>query len=354
MHVSPFLFGEAGFFGGAERYVLELARHMAEQTPTTLVSFGRTAREESMGALKIRVLGGTHHVRGNIGNPLTWELWGALRSADVIHCHQQHILASSLAAVFARLTGRRAFVTDLGGGAWDISAYVSTDRWYHGHLHISEYSRRIFGQTELARAHVIYGGVDTERFAPAPGTPRDGRTVFVGRLMPHKGVNYLVEAAEDGLPVELIGRPYAPEFTTYLRELAQGKPVTFRHDLDDAGIVDAYRRAQCVVLPSVYRPWGGGETTVPELLGQTLLEGMACGTPAICTDVASMPEIVRDGETGFVVPPNDAAALRDRLRWLRDHPAEVERMGANARRDVLERFTWPQVVRHCLAVYTAP
>ena len=52
---------------------------------------------------------------------------------------------------------------------------------------------------------------------------------------------------------------------------------------------------------------------MPELLGQTLIEGMACGTPAICTDVASMPEVVEDGVTGFVVPPNDPAYLGAKL-----------------------------------------
>ena len=68
----------------------------------------------------------------------------------------------------------------------------------------------------------------------------------------------------------------------------------------------------CVVLPSVYRS-AAGETKVPELLGQTLLEGMACGLPAVCTRVASMPEVVDDGVTGFVVPPNDPTALGERL-----------------------------------------
>ena len=65
-------------------------------------------------------------------------------------------------------------------------------------------------------------------------------------------------------------------------------------------MIEAYRRASCVVLPSVYQTMYGDKTNVPELLGQTLLEGMACGTPAICTDVASMPEVVQDQVTGFV------------------------------------------------------
>jgi glycosyltransferase involved in cell wall biosynthesis len=101
----------------------------------------------------------------------------------------------------------------------------------------------------------------------------------------------------------------------------------------------------------VYRDCYGFESRVPELLGQTLIEGMACGTPAVCTAVASMPEVVADGETGFVVPPNDPPTLRARLEYFRDDPAGVAEMGSAGRRRVLDRFTWPCVVARCLAAY---
>src|SRR5207244_4178529 len=97
----------------------------------------------------------------------------------------------------------------------------------------------------------------------------------------------------------------------------------------------------------------GGESRVPELLGQTLLEGMSCGTPAICTNVASMPEVVEDGVSGFVVPPNDPVTLGNRIQWLRDHPREAKEMGQAAQRRVLDKFTWPAVVRRCLDIYAA-
>ena len=99
------------------------------------------------------------------------------------------------------------------------------------------------------------------------------------------------------------------DYPNMLRARAAGKCVTFLHDADDAGLVAEYRRATCVVLPSVYTTPDGRTTLVPELLGQTLLEAMACGRPAICTDVASMPEVVVHGETGYVVPPGNPPAL---------------------------------------------
>src|SRR5450432_4043500 len=96
----------------------------------------------------------------------------ALRAADVVHCHQRHIVISSMSALLARLTRKRVFVSDLGGGGWDISRYISTENWYHGHLHISRYSRQVSNQAECPRAHVIMGGVDTARFSPDPAIPR--------------------------------------------------------------------------------------------------------------------------------------------------------------------------------------
>jgi glycosyltransferase involved in cell wall biosynthesis len=355
LHVVPALFGAGGVVGGAERYAIELARHMAEVAPTTLVSFGDEERREKVGRLDVRVLGGPWYVRGQRTNPVSPRLLAEVLRAGVVHCHQQHVLSSSLAAALCRATGRRVFVSDLGGGGWDVSAYVSTDRWYHGHLHISEYSRRQAGHEGRERAHVIMGGVDADKFKPSEEHAEEGErpVIYVGRLMPHKGVDDLVEALPRGMRLELIGRPYHEEFVADLRRLAEGKDVRFRHDCDDADLVDAYRRALCVVLPSVYRTRYGGETRVPELLGQTLLEGMACGAPAVCTDVASMPEVVEDGVTGFVVPPNDPEALKAKLVWLRENPSRRREMGEAARRRVLEKFTWPSVVRNCVEIYNS-
>jgi glycosyltransferase involved in cell wall biosynthesis len=354
LHIVPALFGaDDGVVGGAERYAFELARHMSLETPTRLVSFGERERTETLSQLQIRVIGKPWHVRGQRTNPVALQLVSELRKADVVHCHQQHVVASSLAALVCKLSGRRVFVSDLGGGGWDVSAYVSTDRWYHGHLHLSEYSRKVYGQADKPWAHVILGGVDTEKFSPDERVERDGTALFVGRLLPHKGVDDLVRAVAPDMRLELIGQAYDARFLEDLKALAAGKQVIFRHDCDDTMLVAAYRKALCVALPSVYQTMYGTRTLVPELLGQTLLEAMACGTPAICTNVASMPEVVEDGVTGFVVPARDAAALGEKLRWLREHPVEAQKMGAAARRRVLEKFTWGQVVRRCLEIYTA-
>jgi glycosyltransferase involved in cell wall biosynthesis len=352
IHLVPALFGaDDGIFGGGERYAFELARHMAAEVPTSLLTFGDRDRRETIDGLEVRVIGRPWHVRGQRTNPFSHRMFAELRDADVVHCYQQHVLVSSVAALFCRMSGRRVFTTDLGGGGWDISAYLSTDRWYHGHLHLSEYSLRLFGHDRNGSAHVVLGGVDTEKFSPSESVARGDMVLYAGRVLPHKGVDNLVKAMPPDMELQIIGHQFDQRFITDLHRLGAAKRVTFRHDCDDEALVAAYRRAACVVLPSVYRTMYGQETPVPELLGQTLLEAMACEAPTICTNVASMPEIVKDGITGFVVPPNDPAALGQRILWLREHPAEATTMGRLGRQCVLERFTWPQVVQRCLAIY---
>jgi len=352
LHMVPALFSNGdGITGGAERYAFELARHMAEEVPTTLVSFGEKNRHETIGGLSIRVIGKPWYVRGQRSNPVALSIFNELRAADIVHCHQQNILVSSLAAFACRVLGRRVFVTDLGGGGWDISAYLSTDKWYHGHLHISEYSRKISKHEEKPWGHVIMGGVDTEKFSPDDSVPREQTVLFVGRLLPHKGIDNLIEGLPTGLSLEIIGQVYDQKYFQDLRMMAERKAVTLRHDCDDRSLVKAYRRAMCTVLPSVYKNMYGGETRVPELLPQVLLEAMACATPVICTDIAGMSKIVEDRVSGFVVPPNNAFALGEKLNWLREHNPEARALGQAARYRVLENFTWPTVVRRCLEIY---
>ena len=361
-HLVPAPFDpDVGIVGGAERYAFELARHMSNRVVTQLVTFGTTARRERIGQLEMVVLADPYYVRGQRSNPVSPALMPVLRAGSVVHCHQQHVLASSIAAAFARFTGRRVFVTDLGGGGFDVSTFISTDRWYHGHLHISEYSRQVAGHSDSVTAHVILGGVDTDRFSPngrADAGPsdeasREPSVLFVGRILPHKGIHDLIAAVAPGVPIRIVGQALDSQYLGALRAQANGRQVTFVHDADDAVLIEEYRRAACVVLPSVYTTPDGQTTRIPELLGQTLLEAMACARPVICTAVASMTEVVVHGENGFVVPPNNPLALGASIDAILADPVRGDEMGRAGRERVLRHFRWEQVVDRCLDAYAA-
>lgn len=352
LHVVPSYFRkDGGVLGGAERYVVELARHMADVVPTQLLTFGTTPERWTVDRLDVSVERPWAHVRGQQQNPFYPALWKAIRRTDVVHFHQKHILNSSYGALLCRLMGRKGFVTDLGGGGWDVSAYIETSRWYRAELHLSRYAQVVSGNPRGERDPVILGGVDTTKFSPGHGgaLPRD-YFLFVGRILAHKGIDMVIEALGPDMHLVVAGQPYDPTYLADLKELARGKSVEFRHDVDDDELVALYRGARAVVLTSRYRDRYGCETLVPELLGQTLLEGMSCGAPAVATNVASLPEIVRPGLDGYVVEP-EVAALVEPLRTLWDQPHRAQAMGRSARERVLATFTWDLVVGRCLEAY---
>jgi glycosyltransferase involved in cell wall biosynthesis len=354
LHVSPQIFAPDGrIAGGGERYPFELARHMARRVPTRLLSFGPRDLDTRVDALPVRIVGGDWSERDRAHNPFSTELIREVLQADVVHCHQQHVLASKAAAAVCRLSGKRIAVTDHGGGAWDWTGRLPTSWLFERKLHVSRFSLESSGQHGDPGASVLFVGVDVDRFIPGPAVEGPPRALFVGRLLAHKGVDDLIAGLPEGVGLDVIGAPIDERYVRDLKELATGRDVAFHHDLDDAELVAAYQCALCVVLPSRYTDRYGNESAVPELLGQTLLEGMACGRPALCTRVGGMPEVVVDGRTGFVVDEASPSALGERLAWMRDHLGETNAMGQAARRHMLAEFTWDRVVERCLEAYRA-
>jgi glycosyltransferase involved in cell wall biosynthesis len=203
---------------------------------------------------------------------------------------------------------------------------------------------------------VIYGGVDPSRFRPDGGDHRRG-VLFVGRFTPHKGLDRLIEALPESAELTCVGSfghdPAPPEsgYGELLRRLAADRAVRFAGTAPDAELPVIYRRARVFVLPSVHRTVYGKDVAISELLGLSVLEAMASGTPVVCSRIGGVPETVRDGETGFLVDPGNVEQLRDRLATLLAHRALAERMGRAAREWVMERFTWDACAARCLAAY---
>jgi len=354
---SPTYFGSESVIGGGERYVHELALALSRHANVELVSFGRAGRTIEIGPRFVLRIHRACYPRGNIANPLNLLFLGDLRDADVIHCFQYSTLISNLSVVYARLAGRKVFATDLGGGGPSLSRVLRLGRYVNAFLLLSRFSARGYGEYG-SKVRVIYGGVDAGRFRPS-GAGKGEKVLFVGRVAPHKGVNYLIEAMPRRALLEVVGTgPADRGYYEYLLEVSRGSNVRFRNIGRPVGSLEAdrllaeeYSSALVTVLPSVYRDVYGNYSPAPELLGLVLLESMACGTPVIATSVGGLPEVVEDGRTGFVVPPNDPGALREKIQYFLDNPGESVRMGAEGKRVVLERFTWERVAERCLRAY---
>jgi glycosyltransferase involved in cell wall biosynthesis len=357
LHISPTWFGDGSVVGGGERYSIELARACAALTPTTFVSFDDRPSIRHDGRLRVRLLRKLPFPHPPMaGNPLHPGLYAEIRRAGVIHCHQADTFVTNAAIVAGAMLGKRVFVTDLGAGhPYAPSLKLPVLSRATGLLLLSEYSRTLWNEAPAwrrpARIDVIHGGVDSQRFHPG-SEPVTTEALFVGRIVRHKGIEHAIAAVEPPMRLVVAGRPYDPAYAAMLREAAGARDVTFREDVSDDELPALYARSLATIVPSVYRLWGGGETMVPELLGLVALESMACGTPPIVSRVASLPELVEDGVTGFVVPPNDPRAIAAALAALASDPARRADMGRRARRAVQARFTWSATAERCLRAYT--
>jgi glycosyltransferase involved in cell wall biosynthesis len=358
--VAPTPFGAGGLFGGGERYPLELARALATSVDTELVTFGPSAGlfpDPQGGGLRIRVLRAVTRLGGHPAHPVAPALpaRAVLGGADIIHTHHLWSAPSQAAIVAGRAAGKRIAVTDHGLPPAGLGRRLPG--LVHRFLTVSRYSADVLG-VPAARTSVIYGGADPGRFRPDAEARRAG-VLFVGRITPHKGLDRLIEALPEGASLTCAGtfghdlHPPESGYPDRLRRAAAGRDVrvTFAEAVADDELPVLYRQARVFVLPSVQQNCYGRRVAVSELLGLSVLEAMASGTPVVCSRLGGLPEIVADGETGYLVEPGDVAGLRARLEELLADPARAERMGRAARESVLARFTWQACAERCLAAY---
>ena len=353
-HISPTAFGAEGLFGGGERYPIELARALARHVDTRLVTFGRTAsRRTEASGLEVIVLRTLIRFKRHPVHPVASGLGRAARPTDIIHAHHMRAAPSRQIAVSATLRREAVCVTDhgLGGGGWG----GALPRLFDAYLTVSDHSAATLG-VPAERVRPIYGGADTDRFAPDPTTTRRG-VLFVGRLTPHKGVDRLLQALPPSVPLTIAGTsghdPKPPEsnYPGLLASLARTRSVRFAGAVSEMQLAELHRSAQVFVLPSVHTTCYGRRVEISELLGLSVLEAMASGTPVVASRIGGVSEIVTDGETGFLVEPGDIDALRERISLVLGDRRLARRMGEAARASVLERFTWERCAQRCLSAY---
>jgi glycosyltransferase involved in cell wall biosynthesis len=191
---------------------------------------------------------------------------------------------------------------------------------------------------------VAYDRVEAAAVASAPVL------VAVGRFTEVKRLPLLIEAfgrarRATGRPASLVlvgGYPGEWEgehpYDAIRRTGARDVFLAGWHDHD--ALAGFFAAADCVVLASVR-----------EQFGSVLVEGMACGLPAIAVNRLGPADIVRPGQTGWLVAPDDEAELAGALAQAIAHPEERLRRGAAARRDVLARYAWPALAQRLCALF---
>ena len=350
-------------WGGMETALKDMCEVLSQRVELdALVSAdGRSSIRETIRGVRIERLGS----RGTLfSQPLAWGLGRRLRqlAADIVHLHEpnplamvQFLLSGSTAPLVihyhsdivkqkrlrwlyrpwleAGLARAQAIVVG-SGELLDSSPVLS--RWKH-------------------KCAVIPFGIDLTRYlaierpAPEPLFPRSQPLILaVGRLAYYKGFQYLIEAMRS-LPetrLAIVGEgPERKKLESLITAADLARRVELCGQLNDGDLLEMYRRADLFCLPSCERS---------EAFGLVQLEAMGSGLPVVSTNLPTgMRAINRNGETGLVVPPRDAAALASALSSLAGDPALRAQMGAAARNRASELYSREVMGARLLELYGA-
>ncbi len=193
-------------------------------------------------------------------------------------------------------------------------------------------------------------GVDPDMFVPRSDRrdPARGFVIgYVGRLVPEKGVDLLLEAVSDLAGIwrlHIVGKgPQQSSLESMARRLGVGERVTFEGALPSLRMPAFYRELDALVLPSRSQPnW-------VEQFGRVLIEAMACGVPVIGSDCGEIPHVI--GEAGLIFPEGETLALRECLTRLMREPGLWAELSRRGRERVLEHFTQAEIAARTVAVY---
>ncbi|HWD74072.1 MAG TPA: glycogen synthase [Solirubrobacteraceae bacterium] len=233
---------------------------------------------------------------------------------------------------------------------------------------------RCYPAIDDRRVHVVYNGIDTDEYRPDPRTdvlerlgvdPGRPSVVFVGRITRQKGVPLLLRAAAHfDRSAQLVLCAGAPDTPGIGAEVAAGVQrlratrdgvIWIDHMLPKSDVIQLLGHATVFACPSIYEP-----------LGIVNLEAMACEAAVVASAVGGIVEVVRDGETGFLVefeqrpdtfdpvdPDEFASKFAACVNRLIADPGLARRMGKAGRRRAIEHFSWPAIAEQTVAIYTS-
>ena len=212
---------------------------------------------------------------------------------------------------------------------------------------ISEFNRNYLaekvGERISGKTHIVHCGIEPKIYKPTPLPRKTGgllEIIHIGSLQPYKGQRYLIEACqhlrENNIPFrcQIIGGGEEKEsLTKLINTLGLEFEIILLGNKTQQEVAHLLSTAHCYVQPSIITSAGKMEG-----IPVALMEAMACQLPVVATSLSGVPELVRPGETGYLVPPEDARAIADALMSIHHDPDRAAILAANGRSFVMQSF----------------
>jgi starch synthase len=375
-------------YGGAGVHVEYLARELRRLVDVRVHCMGAPRDEEGVTAYGVpEGLIDANAALRTLGTDLT--MVAGCDGTDLVHSHTWYAnLAGHLASLLYgvphvmsahSLEPLRPWKAEQLGGGYALSSWAEriaiegADAVVAVSAGMRDDVLRCYPEVDPGRVHVVHNGIDTEEYQPDRGTdvlarhgidPDRPSVVFVGRITRQKGLPHLLRASLALDPSAQIvlcaGAPDTDEIlgevTVLVEELRRDRDgvVWIQEMLPKPDVIQVLSHATVFACPSVYEP-----------MGIVNLEAMACEVPVVATATGGIPEVVQDGETGLLVPIEQAtdgsgtpldpsrfeADLASALGEVLADRDRARAMGTGGRRRAVEAFSWAAIATRTLDLY---
>jgi len=287
----------------------------------------------------------------------------SVRGEDISHIHSQWAHAGATVAMYGAMLLGKSFsftghAADLFRERAALKAKIDAAEFI---VCISEFHRDFYLSegADPEKLFVAYCGIDTDHFSPvrqprAPGAPL--RILSSGRLVEKKGFDVLIDALgilkDRGMAFKAtIGGsgPLEQDLRDRVTTADLGDHVTITGQAIKQEDIPAFMAEGHVYTLACQRAPDGDVDGLPQML----MEAMACGLPAVSTDLVGIPDLIHDGKTGLLVPPEDATALADALQRLDEDEALATQLAEAGRARVTSVFDFPSCLDPLIARYRA-
>jgi alpha-maltose-1-phosphate synthase len=365
-------------YGGAGVHVDFLARELRELVELAVHCWGAD-RPGAHGHVPGDALAGANSALATLSIDLS--MAASVADRDLVHSHTWYAnLAGYLAKLLYgvphvvtthSLEPMRPWKVEQLGGGYQVSSWAERTAIESADaiIAVSHGMRsdvlREYPAVDPARVHIVPNGIDSTLYAYTDardawtkyGLDPDRPTVlFVGRVTRQKGVPHLVRAAAKFSPkaqlVLCAGEPDTPElgreFLGLVDRLRAARDGVhwIQHMLPRDEVIQLLSGATVFACPSVYEPQG-----------IVNLEAMACRTAVVASDVGGIPDVVRNGVSGLLVPYNESDprgfedAFAERVNELLDNPERARSMGLAGWERAVQEYGWSAIAAHTVAVY---
>lgn len=345
--------------GGLGRHVFELGNRLEEKGHNvTLITADKPKKGMELKPELVEVRKFTNHLFFNqyFAAPIMYKEIMVRGEFDVIHCHEMVFWSG----IFAKLSGKDAeFVYTVHGIPeklasrklpWIIRKYLNLEQLLFTKIadkiisvskHTLKDIKKLYRPRD-SKLVQIYNGVDTSRFKPCETF--NNQILFVGRLIEIKGPHLVLEAFSSiasefpDCKLIIVGQGKMGE---YLKDKAEyenlSDRIEFKQDVSDEQLAKLYAQS-IFIMPSSY-----------EGQGIVYLEAMSSGAPVIACENSAIPEMIINGQNGFLSPRN-AKELAKYLKKLLTEEELREDFGRNARKS-MERFDWDNIIEETEVEY---